>query len=317
MTVSWPDDVDEVLGGDMTAALAYVTPAGGSVVTGVAPVRPARPRAGTVTFTTSFGLPKKLERIARDPHVALAYHAREHGFAHGDAVRARPGRARPIPETDLEWNENVLGPAAAPFMGPPRAGAFWDRWLREYYADRVPVTIDVERIVVWPALDASGEPEVHGSPRPAAPEPQAAPKKGTRPRVDAEKAARKLARLPHLMLSWRESDGHPTVVPVRVGERGRRRHPPRSARPRCPRAGAARAARPLLRGQPDRPRARQHTGWLEDGLYAPHTETGFAAPKNKTLLLLANGLLAKRGLRKARKEGKVPAGGLGRRGPAW
>lgn len=36
-------------------------------------------------------------------------------------------------------------------------------------------------------------------------------------------------------------------------------------------------------------------------LYAPHTGFGFRAPANKTLLLLANGLLAKRGLRKARR----------------
>ena len=52
--------------------------------------------------------------------------------------------------------------------------------------------------------------------------------------------------------------------------------------------------------------SRQHTGWLqvgEDGnaVYAPHTESGFRAPANKTILLLANGLMAKRGLRKARR----------------
>ena len=53
--------------------------------------------------------------------------------------------------------------------------------------------------------------------------------------------------------------------------------------------------------------ARQHTGWLDvpadgDGsraLYAPHTGTAFRAPPNKTLLLLANGLMARRGLKKA------------------
>ena len=39
----------------------------------------------------------------------------------------------------------------------------------------------------------------------------------------------------------------------------------------------------------------------EGALYAPHTESGFRAPANKTALLLANGLLAKRGLRKARR----------------
>ena len=57
--------------------------------------------------------------------------------------------------------------------------------------------------------------------------------------------------------------------------------------------------------------ARQHTGWLtvdEHGaLYAPHTEAGFRAPANKTLLLLANGLLAKRGLRRARREAAARA----------
>jgi hypothetical protein len=56
---------------------------------------------------------------------------------------------------------------------------------------------------------------------------------------------------------------------------------------------------------------RQFTGWMtaETGsgraTYAPHTEQGFRAPSNKTLLLLANGLLAKRGLRKARREGSL------------
>ena len=151
---------------------------------------------------------------------------------------------------------------------------------------------------------------MHGSPRPAEPEPQSAPKKGTGPRLDAVKAgAQAAAASPTVLASWRESDGHPAVVPAR----GRAaRAPTASAWPReagCPpggrRAGVlAHSYEANLTGL----RARQHTGWLDDGLYAPHTETGFAAPKNKTLLLLANGLLAKQGLRKARKEGRVPAG---------
>jgi hypothetical protein len=54
---------------------------------------------------------------------------------------------------------------------------------------------------------------------------------------------------------------------------------------------------------------RQFTGWLDveegtgRGLYAPHTETGFATPSNKTLVLVASGLMAKRGLRKAERSG--------------
>jgi hypothetical protein len=51
--------------------------------------------------------------------------------------------------------------------------------------------------------------------------------------------------------------------------------------------------------------ARQHTGWIEaDGtraLYAPHTGSAFRAPANKTLLLLGNGYLARRGLKQARR----------------
>jgi hypothetical protein len=36
--VSWPADADEVIKGDLAAAAAYLTPAGGAVVTGVAPI---------------------------------------------------------------------------------------------------------------------------------------------------------------------------------------------------------------------------------------------------------------------------------------
>jgi Pyridoxamine 5'-phosphate oxidase len=187
--MSWPDDVDAVLAGHMTAALAYLTPAGGAVVTAVAPVGMRDRGQGTVTFTTSLGFGKKLERIERDPRVALAYHAREHGFASCDSFVLVQGRCRPVPPADEDWNSRVLGPASARFMGPPRRGRFWDRWLREYYADRVPVTVDVARIVVWPSLDCSGEPVVHGAERPdGEPPSQAAPKKGTGPRLDARQA---------------------------------------------------------------------------------------------------------------------------------
>lgn len=49
---------------------------------------------------------------------------------------------------------------------------------------------------------------------------------------------------------------------------------------------------------------RQYTGWLKDGVYAPHTENGFRAPANKTLLLLGNGFMARRGLKQARARGR-------------
>src|SRR3954451_963664 len=144
--VTWSDQVDEVLGGDLTASVAYGTPAGGAVVTAVAPVGLRDRERGTVGFTTSLGFGKKLERIKKNPRVALAYHARKHGFADGTLYVQVQGDARLTLEPDRDYLENEIGPRAERFMGPRKSGRFWDRWLQEYYADRVPVDIDVQRI---------------------------------------------------------------------------------------------------------------------------------------------------------------------------
>ena len=307
MTVSWPDDVDEILGGDLTAAVAYVTPAGGAVVTAVAPVGLRDRNAGTVSFTTSLGFGRKLERIRDEPRVALAYHAREHGFSDRQLYVLVQGRATFSLEPDQDYLETVLRPQAERFMGAPREGRFWDRWLREYYRDRVPVHVAVERVVAWPDLGCAGEPAVHGAPLPAgAPEPQRPPKGGTAPRVDAARAARRLGRLHHTLCGFVQADGYPAVVPVEVGGADAGGIALGAADGLLPEGGRragllAHSYRPQLIGLA----ARQHTGWLEvagaRATYAPHTETGFRAPANKTLLLLANGLLAKQGLRKARR----------------
>src|SRR2546427_12787587 len=104
MPVAWPDDVDRVIDGDLTAALSYVTPAGGAVVTAVAPIGLRDRERGTVGFTTSLGLSRKLERIRREPRVALAYHARDHGFADGPLYVLAQGDA----EVTLEPDERYL-----------------------------------------------------------------------------------------------------------------------------------------------------------------------------------------------------------------
>lgn len=80
MAVTWPDDIDDVLRGDLTAGLAYITPAGGAVVTAVSPIGLRDRELGTVGFTTSLGFGRKLDRMKREPKVTLAYHAREHGL---------------------------------------------------------------------------------------------------------------------------------------------------------------------------------------------------------------------------------------------
>ena len=60
------------------------------------------------------------------------------------------GVARPTTNPDRDYLENVIAKKAERFMGPPKRGVFWDRWLEAYYADRVPVTVDVERVLTWP-----------------------------------------------------------------------------------------------------------------------------------------------------------------------
>ncbi|MGZ4331144.1 MAG: hypothetical protein ACXVXL_24450, partial [Solirubrobacteraceae bacterium] len=159
MTVSWNDDLDAVFGGDLTVALGYRTPAAGVVVQAVAPIGLRNRDRGTLGFTTSLGFSKKLDRIAADPRVAMAFHAREHGSATGTLYVLAQGTARVIEQPSQAERELVRANATA-HLGAPKEGFFWDRWLREYYVSRVPVEVTVTRILTWPTLDAEGPPEV-------------------------------------------------------------------------------------------------------------------------------------------------------------
>jgi hypothetical protein len=309
MSVTWSDEIDAIFAGDLTVGLGYLTPAHGVVVQAVAPIGLRDRAGGTVGFTTSLGFSKKLERIARDPRVAMAYHAREHGSGAGKSFLLVQGRADVVAEPTDEQRELVRRQATA-HLGPPREGWFWDRWLHQYYTVRVPVNVALERVVMWPDLRCRGDTEVIGKPLPDGdPTPQRPPRNGTAPRIDVARAVRRLRRLNHVLLGFAGADGFPVVVPVELAEAG-----PEGIRL----AAAARlppgGRRAGLLGHSYRPQligleTRQHTGWLEvDGrggaMYAPHTETGYRAPANKTLLLLLNGLLAKRGVRAA---GRKPA----------
>jgi hypothetical protein len=306
--IGWPDEADEVIKGDLTAAAAYVTPAGGAVVISVCTMGIDRREAGEVGFSTSLGFARKLERIIADPHVTLAYHTREHGFsaspmfvlAQGLAsVDLRPSRSR------LE----AMVPQGERFMGQFMRGPVWDRLLHEYYYERVFVDIAVQRIATWPDLSASGDLRAFGAAWPGSPEPQVPPKNGTDPRVDVDHAAGRIGMLPHRVLAYRGADGFPVVVPVELAG-----HDAAGLRlvttsgllpPGGRRAGLlAHAYRPQLVGLA----TRTFTGWLEvadDGsaVYAPHTSKGFVAPPRKKLLLVSNGLFAKYGLWQARRHG--------------
>src|SRR4051794_16222720 len=73
----WSDAVDEILSCDHVIGLAYVTPASGVVITPVTNFPLLDREAGTLApANTSVGVYKKLERIRRNPKIALAYHTR-------------------------------------------------------------------------------------------------------------------------------------------------------------------------------------------------------------------------------------------------
>jgi len=303
----WQDDADEVIGGDLTAAAAYLTSAGGAVVTGVAPCGMRDRARGAVGYTTSLGFGKKLERMLRDPKVALAYHTREHGFATSGLFVLVQGAAT----VDLAPSHARLEefrPSAERFLGPAKEGPIWDPLLRSYYRERVFVDIDVARVVTWPTLTADGARSVSGPPLPALPDPQPPPKNGTGPRVDIDKAAGQLSSVPHRLIAYRGGDGFPVVVPAQLAG-----HDHDGLRlivasglvpPGGRRAGfLAHAFRPHLVGLA----TRGFTGWLavdgDDVRYAPHTSVGFYAPPRKNLLLVSNGVMAHAGVWRARRNG--------------
>jgi hypothetical protein len=118
----WSDVEEQIIGGDLTAALAYMTPAGGAVATPIAPIGLHDREAGTVSFTTSLGFGRKLERIDSNPRVALAYHSREHGFAEGDAYVLVQGTATYDAEPDPAILSDFVQPASARFLGAASSG---------------------------------------------------------------------------------------------------------------------------------------------------------------------------------------------------
>lgn len=200
--VRWSDEAQEVISGDITTAVAYLTPAGGAVVTPVATFGIADRDRGMVGFTTSLGFPRKLERIIADPRVALAYHAREHGFSALPWFVLAQGRASVNLQPSRERVEAII-PQAERYYGAAKRGPVWDRLLREYYYVRVFADVAVERILAWPSLDATGDPQVADSAWPGPPAPQRPPANGTGPRVDVDRAAGQIGMLAHRLLAYR------------------------------------------------------------------------------------------------------------------
>jgi hypothetical protein len=306
--VEWNDEIDEILGNDLAVAFAYATPAKGVVITPMAPLGIRDRERGTVTLTTSLGLPKKLIRVRDDPRVAVAYHAREHSELDREAFVLVQGRASFDPEPDRAWLDSIT-PEWERFLGPRHTGLL-GRWLEVYYYERVAITVEVERILSWPNAECAGVPDVIGAPLPPGPpDPQPAPAKGTAARVSADRLRRDSGRLPHTLLGWIGADGLPEIVAISVGAAdadgadiagpGAAMVPPDGRR-----AGlTAHSFKPRMVGQEQR----VHTGWLErEGervRYHPHTRAGYALPASKPVFVAGSAIATRSGLRKARSAG--------------
>jgi hypothetical protein len=306
--VLWPDNVDEILGGDQVVALASVTPAKGVVLTPLTNFGVRDREARTLTaVNTSVGVWKKLARMRRNPRVALAYHTRAHGFSDRSEYLLVQGRARLLPP--VEDFPAKLGDVWDRFGGQV-GGPLWDRWLR-VWSTRVAVELMVERVIVWPDVSCRGQPEVHGAVLPASPPaPQRPPAGGTGPRVGQRRAARRAHRLPYVLLGWVGADGYPLAVPVEIDGYEERGIVVSAAEGLVPPGGrrAGLTAHWFARytyGQ----RQRIHTGWLHPErpggrlVYAPHTQTGYRLPTSKLLFRLVAGFEARRRLRGAKRAG--------------
>ncbi|HKJ35297.1 MAG TPA: hypothetical protein VKA36_01910 [Solirubrobacterales bacterium] len=305
--MEWSDEVDDVIGGDAAAGVAYLTPAKGVVITPMSPLGLRDRERGTVTITTSLGLWKKLARIRDNPGVAIAFHAREHGFSSRPDFVLVQGRARIQDRPDREWLESIT-PQWERFLGRRERGSI-GRLMRVYYWERVGVEVTVERILRWDGPRCEGEFELFGAPFPDEPPPQREPGKGIGPRVDCARAAQEAARLPHVLLGWNGRDDLPAVVAARAvdaGEEGVRlvsdsgMIPPGGRR-----AGlVAHAFAARMQGQEQR----IYTGWMRSGggseaLYAPHTRAGSRLPESRVLFDVGAGVLTRLGIRGAREAG--------------
>ncbi|GAA4543723.1 pyridoxamine 5'-phosphate oxidase family protein [Pseudonocardia xishanensis] len=310
--ITWSDEIDEVLGNDLAVALAYRTPAGGAVAVAVAPIGMRDREAGTVSFTTSLGLGRKLDRIRADPRVALTFHTRRHGLGSVSPLVVQvQGTAEVVERPSAEQARAILD-GADRHMGisDPATTGFWGWWMREYYAVRVPVVVSVSRITTWPDGACAGESVVLGEPSVPAGA-QEPPAKGTEARVDVRKAARRVQALHHQLLAVPGADGLPTAVPVQVTGADEYALEIRCATGLLPtgprRAGLlAHDFHPQLVGLT----TRYLTGWLEptgpgSARYLPHTDRGYAAPPNKTVVSLINGGITKLGVWQARRRGTM------------
>ncbi|WP_157041896.1 hypothetical protein [Nitriliruptor alkaliphilus] len=308
----WPPHLTEILRGDLVVAFGYRTRAAGVVATPMVTLGLYDEAAATITMSTSFGMGKKLTRIEQDDRVALLFHARDHGTASARNVVLVQGHARFPDRPDGTWVTPEVETAWRRMLVPRRRGRLWDWIGHEYYDLRVPISVTMRRVVVWPDATVAEVPAVLGAPLPAdPPASQDPPQGGTRARVPAKRYGKRFQRGMHRLVGWAGSDGFPMIVPAAMTVAGANI---RIESPALPdgvrRAGVlAHWFEPRCNGQGNA----VLTGWLEAeggaGWFRPHTVAGYTMPRLDDVgFSLAAGLGAKAGYRRMVKAGHVRDG---------
>jgi len=307
--IEWSDDVQDVITGDLTAAVAYGTPAAGAVAAAVSPIGLVDRGARTVGFTTSLGLAKKLNHILQNRRLAMCYHTRTHGLSTSSSLILIQGLAS-VDLTPSAQRLDDLMERQTRYLGQFPGGPVWDWLLREYQRERVFVDIHVQRIMAWHDLSGVGATSIVGLSAPQPPQSQAEPANGTGPRVNVAKVGKSLEKLPHRLLAFRGSDGYPVIVPVTptgTDRDGIRIQAPSGLLPQGVRRAGWLAHR--YNAQCVGLSVQMCTGWLEvsgdTGRYAPHTVRTLTAPSNRTAQALGNGILTKYGHWQAARRGTL------------
>ena len=194
MSVDWSDEVDEILGGDLAVGLAYLTPAKGVLIAPMATLGLRDREAGTITLSSSLALWKKLDRMRRNPGVAVAYHAREHSLTQRPGFVLVQGRASFDTTPDRAWLESIT-PQWDQFLGKRSTGLI-GRTQRVYYWERIAINSRSS------ASSTTATPSPPASRRSSAlrrrhrPTPKKPPGKGTEPRVEVGKVAAERRQAP-------------------------------------------------------------------------------------------------------------------------
>lgn len=308
---AWPDSADDVVAGDHVVALAYATPARGVVVLPVTNFGTRDRTAGTISVNSSVGVPRKLERIRRNPRVSLAFHTRRHSLSAEPQFVLAQGVAR-LSDAIPDYPSTIIDQWRR-FEPWDQTSRLWRRW-QSAYALRVEIKVQIERLFLWPDLRCHGEPTVLGPPSTETLRGQRFPRGGTAPRVSAGRAARLARRLPHVLLGWIDDNGFPFVLPVEVGESNADGMRLSTAAAPLPGGGrrAGLTAHSFSRGVAGQ-HQRKHTGWLEgvsatEAIYAPHTTSAYWLPPSRTVYRLVTGLMTRRGLSTARELGFIGNG---------